>query len=480
MSLLTWLTKPAAKVVLEDVDPILPDPAKESTAEKQAEVTTINKEVAKAVVAEVKTRKRKSYAHYDDELKARIGRFAAENGNKAAVDKFSRELDRPLMESSVRNFKKKYYAELRVVGEPSKVTVLPRLKAGRPTVLPAHIESAVKDYLCKLRQNGGIVNKTVVISAATGTVEHHDKSLLKKYGGVIDLNRYWAESFMSRMGLVKRKATKAARKLPDDFDTVKTTFLDSIRSVVTEHQIPPALIINWDQTGVRLVPSSEWTMAEVGSKQVEVHGLGDKREITVLLAITLSGALLPPQLLYAGKTDRCHPHQQFPDSWDVYHTENHWSNENSMLHFIDHVISPYVAATRQSLQLPETQPALCIFDVFAAHRVESVRNKLRDANIQFLYVPGGCTGELQPLDKAFNHPYKKALKDKFSGWYAGEVKRALDEDRPVEVDLKTSVMKEHHARWLISVHSDMETEADLIKSGFVQAGISAVASIEQS
>eukprot|EP00117_Sycon_ciliatum_P024114 scpid76020/ scgid20316/ len=216
-------------------------------------------------------------------------------------------------------------------------------------------------------------------------------------------------------------------------------------------------------------------MAAVGSRQVEVRGLGDKREITALLSITLSGKLLPPQLLYPGKTHRCHPRQQCPGDWDVHHSENHWSNEATMLHFIDAVIIPYVTKTRADLQLPSTQPALCIFGVFAAHRVESVRKHLQDATIRFVYVPACCTGELQPLDKTLNNPYKKALKECFTDWYAGVVKKALDEDKPVEVDLKTSVVKELHAKWLIEVHTAMQAKKELIVSGFDQSGIKAAA-----
>ena len=61
-------------------------------------------------------------------------------------------------------------------------------------------------------------------------------------------------------------------------------------------------------------------MDERGKK---IKGIEDKREITALLALTLSGVLLPPQLLYLGKTDRCHPHVNFPPDWDVFHTNNH-------------------------------------------------------------------------------------------------------------------------------------------------------------
>lgn len=54
-----------------------------------------------------------------------------------------------------------------------------------------------------------------------------------------------------------------------------------------------------------------------------VAALDDKREITVVLSSTLSGDMLPPQVIYAGKTEKCHAKVTFPDGWDVWHSENH-------------------------------------------------------------------------------------------------------------------------------------------------------------
>jgi hypothetical protein len=53
-----------------------------------------------------------------------------------------------------------------------------------------------------------------------------------------------------------------------------------------------------------------------GAKQVEIIGIEDKRQITALLSCTMSGDLLPPQLLYQGKTQNCHPKVDFPEEWD--------------------------------------------------------------------------------------------------------------------------------------------------------------------
>ena len=63
-----------------------------------------------------------------------------------------------------------------------------------------------------------------------------------------------------------------------------------------ENSIPFELIINWNQTGSKFVQASQWTLADEGTKKVDVGGVEDKREMTVLLAITLAGKLLPPQL----------------------------------------------------------------------------------------------------------------------------------------------------------------------------------------
>ena len=233
----------------------------------------------------------------------------------------------------------------------------------------------------------GVVNRSIVIAAAKGIVEHNSPSLLRKHGGTIELGKKWADSLMKRMSFVKHKATKAARKVPVDFPEIKHTFWKRIVDCVREHNIPPELIINWDQTGAKYVSTSEWTLAEKGSKQVTVIGKEDKREMTVLLLCTMSGFLLPPHLIYCGKTNKCHPDITFPHGWDVHCSENHWSTEATMLHFIECVTVPYVQSTRERLGLEEDNFALALFDVFAAHRCDSVLQSLEKNHIKCIFVP---------------------------------------------------------------------------------------------
>ena len=67
-------------------------------------------------------------------------------------------------------------------------------------------------------------------------------------------------------------------------------------------EIPPELVINFDQTGIHYVPISSWSMEMEGAKRVEVVGKDDKRQITAIFGISMSGDFLPIQLVYQGKT----------------------------------------------------------------------------------------------------------------------------------------------------------------------------------
>jgi len=71
--------------------------------------------------------------------------------------------------------------------------------------------------------------------------------------------------------------------------------------------------LNFDETFLKIEPGRHRTYEKKGRKQVCVRGAKDKRGITLMATITHSGDLLPPQLIYKGKTNNCHPKVNFPD-----------------------------------------------------------------------------------------------------------------------------------------------------------------------
>lgn len=86
---------------------------------------------------------------------------------------------------------------------------------------------------------------------------------------------------------------------------------------------------------------------------------------------------------------------------------NHWCNELTMEHYIQNIITPYVQDTRKRLKLHSEHRALYIFDNFKAQCTNKILQLLEDNNIDTVFVPANCTGELQPMDRSIN----KSVKD---------------------------------------------------------------------
>lgn len=157
----------------------------------------------------------------------------------------------------------------------------------------------------------------------------------------------------------------------------------------------------------------------------------------------------------------------------MWHSENHWSNETTMLRFAENILIPYVRETGDRLDLALKQPALAIFDVFAAHRVQSFIDKLTKAGIRIRYVPGGCTGELQPLDLSGNAQLKENVKNQFTNWYANQVSEQLckKDIKDINIDLRLSLIKPQHAKWLINAFDSVKDNSELFQLGWKKAGL---------
>ena len=67
----------------------------------------------------------------------------------------------------------------------------------------------------------------------------------------------------------------------------------------------------------------------------------------------------------------------FPCSdWQITHTQNHWSNEETMLQYIKEVIVPFVDRKREDLNLDADYPALAIFDHYKGQLTDNITQEL--------------------------------------------------------------------------------------------------------
>ena len=407
------------------------------------------------------------YARFTQEQKARIGKYASQNGVTAAVRHFIHEFP-ALKENTVRDWRNAYQLEVKKQSRTDDVEVheLPARKRGRPLLLGEELDRQVQAYLTNLRECGGVVNTAIAMACAEGVVKSADANMLGCNGGHIHITRDWGKNILHRMGMVKRRASTKAKVSVDDFEELKEQFLLDIKVCVNMEDIPLDLVINWDQTGMHYVPVSSWTMAKEGSKRVEICGIDDKRQITAVFGVTMTGDFLPVQLIYQGKTPKCHPSYQFPTDWHITHSTNHWSNEETMKDYVLKILVPYIAKKRIDLRLSSNHHALVIYDTFKGQCTPGILDLLRENNIDIVFVPANCTDRLQPLDISVNKPAKNFMREQFQHWYADQIQLQAHEETRKPIDLKLSIVKPLAAKWFVQLANHLKSKPDIIKNGF--------------
>lgn len=68
---------------------------------------------------------------------------------------------------------------------------------------------------------------------------------------------------------------------------------------------------------------------------------------------------------------------------------------------------------------------------------------------------------------------KNAMKNEFTDWYADMVARNLQEENSMKkVDLRISMLKPLHAKWLCKAFHELKSKKDHILIGWKKSGIS--------
>jgi hypothetical protein len=157
--------------------------------------------------------------------------------------------------------------------------------------------------------------------------------------------------------------------------------------------------MNMDQTGVHLVSASSWTYEMQGSSDVPVIGAEDKRQITVCVAASLRGDLLPLQCIFQGKTARSLS-SATPASIaahvDVTQSENQWSTWVTMQRWITNVLLPHTERMIELHHLDSNAHILLLLDCWAVHNSAEFRGWLSKEHprIHLVFVPANCTSKL--------------------------------------------------------------------------------------
>ena len=162
---------------------------------------------------------------------------------------------------------------------------------------------------------------------------------------------------------------------------------------------------------------------------------------------------------------------QISDDWLISHSPNHWSNEGTMIEYIDEVTVPYMDRKRKDLDLSDNYPVVAIFDHFKGQLTERVTQVLEEKNIHSVLIPAAFTGEFQHMNISVNRVVKSFIHSKFSEWYAEQVTELFYNDDDNPDDLSIARMKWLGAQWMVALYEHSTDNPHIIVNGFRHAGI---------
>ena len=114
------------------------------------------------------------------------------------------------------------------------------------------IDEQVQEYLQLYRKKGCIVNTAACVTASIQLIERSSLAYFK----LIDIeNRSWATSLFRRMGFIKIAVTSGRPEIIEGArKEAEVLFHHQIVEFVEEHNIPPSVILNFDQTSLTYAP----------------------------------------------------------------------------------------------------------------------------------------------------------------------------------------------------------------------------------
>jgi hypothetical protein len=279
----------------------------------------------------------------------------------------------------------------------------------------------------------------------------------------------------------ERKATRAAQKLPDNWEHLCQRAFLRIAYGIKEQDIPPELFVNSDQTQVVYAQGSKLTWAKTGSRQVTVVGEDEKRAFTVVVSISNSGELLPFQAIYQGYTAKTCPSKSAKDydaakaagfRFEFSKSKTYWSTHETMHDLVDEIIAPYFAKQKAKLGLPASQMSIWQIDVWSVHRSQAFRNwmKAKHSNIILDFVPGGTTGVWQACDVGIQRIFKHSLKRSYHEDVVAAILKQIDDGvDTIEVDKKLGILRDQSVSWMWKAYQTLNKPEIVkkVKSSYV-------------
>jgi hypothetical protein len=279
-----------------------------------------------------------------------------------------------------------------------------KIHPGRPSGLE-DIRDGLSRSIFELREQGIQVNTRTVRNEASRMSEtFNQKSMKAKKASVA--------RFVKKMGYTHRIGTHVAQKNYKDTEEDALQFIVMMREKVA--LMDPDDVLNMDQTPIPYSYHTSRTLELKGKRTIHVRSsTSDTKRATLAAAVSGSGKLLKPFLIFKGKSDGRIAQkelQTFPGDCFYACQPKAWMDANMMNLWIDLVLIPWKESRK-----PGVVPLL-ILDAYRVHMMGSIVNRIQSLGVEVQHIPGGCTWLCQPVDVGINRPIKKEMTEQWEKW----------------------------------------------------------------
>ena len=215
----------------------------------------------------------------------------------------------------------------------------------------------------------------------------------------------WVQGFKKRFCLSFRRVTTRSMSVLNYLHEPISEVQEHFVHRVNQNMTGLSHLVNMDEVPVWLDLSSRYTLDTKGIKQVVVRsGSQTRARITVVLTCTGDGRKLPPVILAKSKN-------QVRNCQDIAGVHV-WLQKKA---FMDtDTMRAWLSEQYLSSYLRPTTDYTLLLDRAPAHIASSLRTLLEP--IHPMFIPGGYTPLLQPLDVGINKTFKDNLRTLYREW----------------------------------------------------------------
>lgn len=368
-----------------------------------------------------------------------IAEHAVINGNQATMtafpevcmDKFGTRCKTATIEMRLMRWIKDYHIETKT---NTAVTIN---HGGRKPVYGDEIDNRLLGAVRDRMANDQPVNVDVLHDLLVAELQKEGLNhLLREEGGSCTFGVSWAQRFFNRHHLKTpkqpHKRPNTQRLTPAEAEEKAWNFDNALALTVADYGVPPALVFTMDEVPVVFSPSVARIKSIKAASSVQLSGVTkDKTQVTTTLCCNERGDVLPPQLIFGGTTERCHPKDVAPFGGFYSHSTTHWQTPETLISWIDMVLVPFKNTIIAHEGHRLDQHAVLVLDLHFSHKDIAVQNHLHAHNILAVYLPSGLSDDLQTINVAAAKAFQAAAKNRFKAFIHEQFNAHVDAGRPV-------------------------------------------------